>query len=157
MVTQSLLKELFIYDEVAGIFTRKVDRGPCRVGDIVGVLHHSGYLSTEIIGKNYFIHRLVWLYMTGKFPLKVIDHIDRDKLNNRFSNLRDVSQSENVANTKLKSNNTSGIIGVRFYKPRGNWVATITVNKVRKHLGYFKDKEAAIVARRIAEKECGYI
>jgi hypothetical protein len=84
---------------------------------------------------------------------KEIDHKNRDTLDNRRSNLRIVTRSQNSQNHKLSSNNTSGTTGVHFNKLSGKWVVTIYINRKRIHLGYYFDKNEAIVVRKAAEKK----
>jgi hypothetical protein len=65
------------------------------------------------------------------------DHINRLTTDNRRVNLRPVSNSQNCRNQRMKGNNTSGFKGVSFRKDRGDWVAYITVEGQRTHLGFF--------------------
>jgi hypothetical protein len=75
-----------------------------------------------------------------------IDHVDGDGLNNRRSNLRWATDQQNAHNRRISSLNTSGFKGVYWDKARGAWRATITLNCVRRHLGYFDTPEAAHAA-----------
>ena len=84
---------------------------------------------------------------------KNYDHADRNPLNNRKYNLRPATYSENSRNCKLRKNNTSGITGVSWDNSRQSWEVQISVNKKPIHIGRFKDKEVAIIARLNAEKE----
>lgn len=70
---------------------------------------------------SYFAHRLAWLYMTGKWPKKLIDHINRNPMDNRWSNLREVNHSQNGRNMRLRKDNTSGISGVVWHKQAKKW------------------------------------
>ena len=83
-----------------------------------------------------------------------IDHINRNRLDNRKANLRFVSHQENLHNISRAKNNTSGCTGVSFYDQKGfrYWRARIKVNKKEISLGYYLTKEEAIEARREAEK-----
>lgn len=81
------------------------------------------------------------------------DHNDRNKLNNRRSNLIPCTASENLKNRNLQSNNTSGIIGVTWNKQNKTWTARINIDKQRVYLGDFADKDDAIKARLSAEKQ----
>lgn len=82
----------------------------------------------------------------------VVDHIDRNPLNNQKSNLRICTQSENIFNSPKKKNNKSGYVGVRFYKQINRWEAYIMKNWEKYNLGVFKTKEEAIRARQNGEK-----
>lgn len=88
--------------------------------------------------------------LTGE---KDIDHIDRDPMNNRRSNLRKATRSQQGMNRKRQSNNTSGFIGVYWNKREKKWVAALKINGKQKPLGYFLNKDDAIKARLRAEKE----
>lgn len=83
----------------------------------------------------------------------VVDHIDRNPLNNRKSNLRICTRAENNRNTNLKSSNKSGVIGVQWFARTNKWKACIGFNKKHIHLGYFINKDDAIMARLKAEKQ----
>lgn len=83
----------------------------------------------------------------------VVDHQDRNKLNNRKSNLRFLTKSENAINSHVRKDNTSGITGVGMNNRKNRWVARIVVNQRNIHLGTFKSKEEAIKARKDAEEK----
>lgn len=85
------------------------------------------------------LHRLI-----TSFEYKIVDHVNRDTLDNRKSNLRQASQSENLSNRKIQPNNTTGFRGV---SPRGEkFVATISVKSKLFYLGLYKTKELAALA-----------
>lgn len=98
---------------------------------------------------NYTFHSLVM----GKMDMLVVDHINRNRLDNRRVNLRFVTPQVNVLNSRITSNNTSGVKGVSRIASINRWRATIFVDKKEKNLGQFKTKEEAIAARREAEKK----
>lgn len=83
----------------------------------------------------------------------VADHIDRNTFNNTRTNLRICSHRENSINASLNKKNTSGVIGVAWKKDKKKWKAYISTNYKQIHLGYFEDKNSAILARLNAEKE----
>ena len=152
------LKRIVNYDPETGIFIRKIQSGPnVKVGDVAGTLHKSGYINICILGKYYKAHRLAWLYMTGEWPKDQIDHIDGNPSNNKWKNLREADWYLNSTNRRKRSDNTSGITGVCFRKNSKTWRVRISVNKERKCIGYFKDFNAAVEARKEAEKEYGYL
>lgn len=80
-----------------------------------------------------------------------IDHIDRNPMNNRRSNLREATRSQQGMNRKKQNNNTSGFIGVYWNKREGKWMAALKINGKSKHLGYFSNKHDALIARLKAE------
>lgn len=100
MITQERLKELFDYDPETGNLIWRVNRGGlAKIGAIAGAIRpEDGRRSVQLSGKNYKAHRLVWLYHHGKWPEFQIDHINRDPLDNRIENLRDVPGAVNMAN-----------------------------------------------------------
>jgi hypothetical protein len=159
MITQKYLKELFHYDPDIGSFTRKLRRQGVVVGAEAGCITEDGrthYRLVQIDGIKHKAHRLAWLYVHGKLPDDQIDHIDGDGLNNRIANLRDVTSRENCRNTRLRSTNKSGVVGVYFQKSSARWRAQIGTGSGNKHLGYFTDIKDAIAARKTAEIELGY-
>lgn len=119
-LTAAWLRERYKYDPETGVFINLA-----RPGKPIGALTDRGYVSIAIAGRGYRAHRLAWLYMTGEWPTHQIDHIDGNRANNSFSNLRDVPGYANKQNTKKQSNNTSGYTGVYLHKPSGLWCARI--------------------------------
>lgn len=95
-----------------------------------------------------YMHR----FLLGE-PSGIVDHINRDQLDNRRSNLRVGNKALNSLNRAPQSNNTSGFRGVDFDKARSRWVARISVDGKVRHLGRFKEKDAAIAARLAAERD----
>lgn len=164
--SQEYLHECFNYDEVTGDLFWKIrpeyhfknSRGFNSfnnrfAGKLASNLSTSkSYKTTRVTG-NAASHRIIWKYHTGVDPVGVIDHINQDKLDNRIENLRDVSQDINCHNTRESKNNTSGVKGVSFDKRDTIWRAGITIRGNIIHLGFFKDKEDAIKARKEAEEK----
>lgn len=160
MITQEELKSLLHYDHDTGVFTWKRSRQGSKEGAIAGKVdkRKSGkcYWAITIKYKYYMAHRLVWLYVHGDFPKEQIDHIDGDGLNNRISNLRDVSASENSMNKRKYCNNKSGITGVSWDKHANKWEVQIRVNKKNKRIGRYDNLFEAACARRQADINYGY-
>ena len=115
-----------------------------------------GHLRVRIFGRSHESHRVCWAIHHGEWPLDQIDHIDGNPSNNRASNLRVASQSENMRNRKTPRTNTSGVIGVSWHKASLKWRATIMVSGIRLSLGYFERLEDAAASRKAAEIEHGY-
>lgn len=111
LVSQDLLKNLFTYDQNTGLFKRKIALGNASSGSIAGSIHHRGYRYIAINKKDYAAHRLAWLYVYGKWPDNFIDHINGKTDDNRIENLRDVSQKENMKNTKYHRKQKSLFLG----------------------------------------------
>ena len=97
-LVQEKLSQLFDYEPSTGIFRRKVSAGRGKVGSIAGTIDNYGYRVIKIEGVSYKAHRLAFLWMTGKFPSGQVDHINRDKDDNSWLNLREATPSENRAN-----------------------------------------------------------
>lgn len=143
----SRLKELLSYDKATGLFTWRVDRIKVKAGDIAGCLDH-GYVRIRIDGVCYKAHRLAWYYQTSEWP-EDVDHRNWIRNDNRFENLRSATASKNLANTRRKSNNTSGYKGVSWHKQRQTWRATCAT----KHIGLFDDPIEAAKAYDAAARE----
>lgn len=160
MVTQQRLKELMRYSPDTGDFSRLVSvNNKTKAGEVPGwheqATRRNAYRRIEIDGKSYRAHQLAFLYMTGEMP-QFVDHIDGNGLNNAWANLRAVTHDENMKNQALRSNNSSGLMGVHFVTSRDKWQARINVNGERKSLGYFTDFFEACCARKSAENEADY-
>lgn len=157
LLTQDKLKSLLSYDPNTGIFTWLIDRGgKARVGAQAGSLTKKGYLNISIHKKLYRAHRLAWLYVYGSWPAQEIDHINRNKSDNRIDNLRDASRRLNNINKNLPRNNTSGIKGVGWHEKKQKWRARIFVFRKQINLGWYSTKESAVTARMRAEERYGY-
>jgi hypothetical protein len=162
MLSNIELKELLNYDETTGIFTWKVRSSrQIRIGDVAGsVSKKDGYTRIFVKRKSYLAHRLAWQYIIGNVPSDEIDHIDWCRSNNKIENIRHVTKSENLQNLKhAKCDNlSSGFLGVCFDKKAGKYRSAITLNKKRKHLGYFETAELAhdayLIEKRIIHSGC---
>lgn len=107
---------------------------------------YSGYksISTRINGKTVTMCTLLTSF-------SYCDHIDRNPLNNRRSNLREATHTENMRNCSKRKDNTSGYTGVTWNKPSKKWEAQLSINGKCLHLGKFEDKIDALKARLQAE------
>jgi hypothetical protein len=150
MLTAERLRELLSYDAETGTFKRKVSRSGARANSTVG--HNcakDGYCRIRVDGRIYLAHRLAYLYAHGEWPKARLDHVNCVPLDNRIANLRLCDQSQNSANARRGSNNTSGFKGVTWDKKTKRWRAQITVNRRSIKLGRFpspEDAHAAYVA-----------
>lgn len=161
MITQSELKELFYYDPETGMVTRKIKTSRrTKMGGIVGSLFTSGagkkYLRTQIGEKQYRLHRLIWLYVTGEFPPYEIDHVDGCGVNNKWSNLRSVTGQINKQNMRKYITNSSGVSGIEWHKSHARWRVRIGLGEHRKHVGYYDNLFDAACARKSAERLHNY-
>lgn len=114
-------------------------------------LNKNGYHHGAILGVTYLAHRVIWKWMTGEEPDQ-IDHEFGNRSDNRWEKLKDIPGADNQKNMKRFSSNTSGCPGVGWNKANGRWLVRIG----RKYLGYFDDFEAAVEARKAAEKQQGF-
>lgn len=160
MITQSELKKYFYYDPKTGIFSvkkkLKYSNSKRKLGENINTcFDKDGYLLFSFKTRLYRVHRIVFLYMTGKIP-KIVDHIDGNKTNNKWKNLRVANISQNCCNLKKHKDNTTGYKGVFFYKDpkmKKPWYSRISKNKKRIFLGCFSSaKEAAIAYDKAAIK-----
>jgi hypothetical protein len=152
-ITAERVRELMTYDPETGLLRWLVaaGRGYCRkqIGDIAGYISSTtGYCYIGIDGREYGAQRLAWLWMTGRWPLHQIDHRDMDRANNRWSNLREATKSQNMANANRRVHNTSGLKGVSLHKQNGTWVAQIGRGTAggKHYIGSFDCKAAAYFA-----------
>lgn len=146
-MNQESLKKLLHYDPETGIFTRKTTKR------VAGCLTPTGYVYVGIFNKQVFAHRLAWLYMYGVLPPDKVDHINRNRSDNRISNLRLCNNSENLQNSKVRTDNTSGFRGVSWEKNRKKWQVYVYVNQRGKFFGYFDDlHEANLVAIKVRKE-----
>jgi hypothetical protein len=112
----------------------------------------TGYIKFQLKGKNYRVHRLIYLMVHKTLP-KYIDHINGNRADNRIENLREASKTNNNQNSSIRSDNTSGTRGVSWNSQTNSWRVTIYVEGKQKHLGLFKDLElATLVAEEASIK-----
>jgi len=146
---------LLHYEPETGVFTWRHTCGDRHTiaGQVAGGINVHGYRAIRIDGGRYRANRLAWLWMTGDWPTHIVDHENGIKADDRWSNLRAATKSQNNANSRLKSNNKSGFKGVVYREKFGKWTAQITVNRTHRYLGAFDSPEAAHEAWLAAAKE----
>lgn len=158
--TQQNLKLLCHYDPDTGVFMRI--RKITWVGNIVESksaptkVTHYGYYQLNIFGRPYAVHRLIFLYMMGHFPEHDVDHVNGDRVDNRWVNLREVTRRENMMNVGIRSNNTTGVTGVSRRKDTGKYVAYVDVMGQRTLLGNFDTLNEATTTRFKASEQYGF-
>jgi hypothetical protein len=132
------------------IWVKPYFRKPQLCGRPLGALESRGYRATQIFGRRYYVHQLVFIYHFGWLP-KIIDHINQDKSDNRIENLRPSDNSSNGFNTKLRVDNRSGVRGVCWKSNR--WRVCFQVRGREVYLGRFKSKaDADRVAKEFLKK-----
>jgi HNH endonuclease/AP2 domain len=125
------------YGRDSGEFRWRVTDGRKIAGAIAGHVRANGYRVVGIDGEAHYAHRLVWLVEHGEWARNV-DHIDGDPLNNRITNLRACSHSQNLKNMRMHRDNSSGYKGVTWNKAHQRWHARICVDGKVKHIGAFR-------------------
>jgi len=116
-----------------------------------GNIHKThGYVIIHILGERFRASRLAWLYMTGQWPQHEVDHINGNRADDSWANLREADSSQQKMNTSIRSDNTSGVKGVYWNKRIGKWHARIKAYGVCTHLGYFENFDDAMSARKSA-------
>lgn len=147
------LVELLDYEPETGLFKWKRRRGRIAPGEIAGTKDSHGYCQIAIDYRTYRAHRLAWLYMHGRLPTGDIDHINGNPLDNRISNLRDVSRSVNLRNRhRAGSHSKVGVVGVS--QSRNSFCARIkSPDGEHIFLGVFETKDAASAAYMKARQQ----
>ena len=149
-LTVDRLKELLHYDPETGLWTWLVTlnaRG--KKGYEAGCRRKDGRMVIRIDYRLYLGSRLAVLWMTGSWPKNYVDHRDCDPTNDKWSNLREATHSQNNMNSRTRRSET-GIKGVRWHKQNKNWTADIKFNGKRRHLGSFECPAAAHLAYVLA-------
>ena len=153
MLTVKKINDFLSYVSDTGEFFWKVDRtGGVKAGDRAGSIGQDGYVYIKLLGRRYSAHRLAYLITHGAISGD-IDHIDRDRGNNRISNLRVCTKSENQRNRSRCKNGTSGRKGVTWNKSVGRWQAQSKINGKSHYLGVFDSADEAANAYAIFCKE----
>jgi len=145
-MTSEELHEFFEYKD--GNLYWKTNRGNKRcIGKKAGSKCKNGYEHIQINYKYIYTHRAIFLFHHGYLP-KIIDHIDGNPLNNKIENLREVNAFQNAWNTKTKVG-VSGVRGITWDKAHKKWLAQLTANNKKIHIGRFKSLEDAEEAYKI--------
>lgn len=160
-VTAEYVRSRLDYNPETGEFTWRAKPGSGHyarafntqyAGTTAGTRSWNGYIRIALPGASYSAHRLAWLHFYGEWPPEDmrIDHIDRNRVNNRISNLRLATNSQNRMNSGLFANNTSGFKGVQFDRSFGKFVARLRVDGRDRYVGCFDRAEDAAQAYRSA-------
>jgi len=157
MITHHELRGWLHYDQETGHFTWIKRNGGVAAGSRAGSTRGEGYEQIILRGNAYQSHRLAWFYIHGEWPQAQVDHRNGVRSDNRWSNLRLATRTQNQWNTGTRSDNSSGFKGVTRPKGRTKWHAYINENGRRKFLGSYLTAEeanqAAIAARQAAHGE----
>jgi hypothetical protein len=142
-LTQQELKQKLHYDPETGVFHWRDKEGNIKKEKEAGCITANGYIHIGLNKQQYKAHRLAFLYMTGSFPEGTVDHINRVKSDNRFSNLREATQQQNCFNVGITKRNKTGFKGVSWSKQRNKYLAHCSINGKDTHLGLFLTAEEA--------------
>lgn len=148
------IREQLSYDPETGVFRWLVSRPGVAAGSEAGTFTSEGYRQIALDRRSFRAHRIAFVLMTGQWPENEVDHVNGDRADNRWTNLRDVTCAENHRNRAIPANNTSGHMGVSFQD--GTWRASIFCDGQYINLGRFANKADAIAARTDAEREYGF-
>lgn len=144
VITQERLKQVISYDRETGLFVSLTSRGCVKAGCVLGRDNGQGYIKLSVDKREYFAHRLAYLYVHGFLP-EFVDHINGVRSDNRICNLRPADKFINARNAARKPWSLSRFRGVN--KNKKSWYASIRVNGERYlHLGHYANEvEAAYV------------
>jgi hypothetical protein len=159
IITAARLRELVSYDPETGHFTARVTWPKTPAGKRLGTIGPLGYVQMGLAYGKYYAHRLAFLYVTGEWPAGTVDHVDGERANNRWNNLRDVPHGVNVENVlRARKHSSSGLLGASWSTRRGHWTATVRVKGRNIYIGSFDSAEAAhtayLEAKRRLHKGC---
>jgi hypothetical protein len=148
-ITHDRLRALINYDPESGLVTFVAD------GSTAGYFDKSnGYWRLKLDGVRYYLHNLIWFWVTGVYPgYKEVDHHDTDRGNNKWVNLRKANPSLQQANRGAAKNNKLGVKGVSLCKATGRYRADIIVKGKRINLGRRETIEGAAELYAIAASQ----
>lgn len=159
-LTAEFVRGLFTYDPLEGLLrwrNRAGRHGRIPARSIAGRVHSQGYRYVTISGKHYRGSRVIWVYVTGEWPKVQVDHQDLDPGNDKWSNLRLATRSQNKANggKYRRSGGETLPKGVQAVQKRRSirYRAIATKDGVREHLGYFDTPDQAHAAYLKRSKE----
>jgi len=158
-LTQDYIKSQLEYLPEDGIFIWKVDtnyKDKQKGNKAGGVDRTTGYERIAVGGRQYYTHRLVWLYLYGSFPTGLIDHINQCKIDNRVENLREIDKAGNARNAKRPKDNTSGEVGVCWCPRLNKWRVYASKDKKQYSGGHFSDFTLAKEARDALHTKLGF-
>jgi hypothetical protein len=156
-VSLARLRALLSYDPDTGKLTwlRPPRRG-VGIHSEVGCIANHGYRTVTIDGEAFLAANLIWFLVRGEWPLASLDHVNRDRSDDRLSNLRPATQTENNFNQKVRADNVLGVTGVSYSQTRKQYVAQLHVNgRAVLHRRFRTESEAAMARRNAELIHCG--
>ena len=158
IISAEYARTIFTYEPETGLLrwrynpARPKEWNTRHAGMVAGSLGPHGRIDVRFEHVLYLGHRLAWLLMTGEWP-EEIDHKNGNPSDNRWTNLRLATRSQNTCNRKKPANNTSGFVGVRYRPHHKKWEARITLHRVLVWHSYHDSAQEAAAARRAALPE----
>lgn len=154
-MTEEIKNHIGYSPEDGSFFWKKRARGRKASGR-VGFKDPNGYIYIRVLGRKYRAHKLAWFIHYGEWPEKDIDHINQDKSDNRISNLRLATPSENGCNKGIPRHNRSGVKGVhfslsRFFQGKRPWIAEVKKVGFKKSRAFHTRQEAVAAIKGIRE------
>ena len=152
-ITREMIGAVIDYDRLTGLFTWKISGHKRKSGRTAGCIDKSGYRRIYVNGKQCLASHLAWIIVHGKPPETDIDHRDTIRSNDAFDNLRLATRRQNIANSGLRTTNTSGYKGVYWCKQANKWKARIRDNGKHRYLGQYADPAEAGAAYALAASQ----
>lgn len=146
------LKEILRYDPDTGAFICINDYYTWKVGHSVGT-PVDGYVYIGYGGRLHPAHRLAVWFMTGEYYTGDIDHINMERSDNRWCNIRKCSRSDNMKNTKAHKDSITGFKGVSFRPDTGKYTVRVTVDGKYKSFGCYETLDEAVAVANEARKK----
>jgi len=165
-ITPKYIRQLLEYNPETGRFVwrcrllrdglERIDKGWNKRfagGKVAERKHRHGHLQIGLHCKNYMAHRVAWAHYYGEWPEIDIDHINGNPSDNRIANLRLATDSQNLCNSKIRTDNSSGVKGVSWSKKEKKWYAYINKHGKMISLGRYESLDDAIEARLSGESK----
>jgi len=147
-ITADVVRLIYDYDPQTGFLTHRRGRGRAKRNSRAGTVKKNGYRTIRVRGRWFSSGRVAWLHYYGEWPRHQIDHINHVRDDDRIANLRDVPGAVNMHNLgALRSNSTTGVVGVSFNKRQRKYVASVYVGGRCIFLGQFSSLPEAAEAR----------
>ena len=149
-LTHDRVMDLFDYNPFDGLMRWRKRVSNISAGSVAGCLAPDGYIKIRVDGVLYQSARLIWFYMTGKWPVDEVDHKNRVRTDDRWENLREASHAQNMTNQNKMVSKISGVRGVRWRAKSKKWEARIKIAGRERSLGLYTDFDRACEVRRVA-------